>query len=52
MMKRYALLTSFLHPSWGSCLMAAVMELKTMNDYKELCAQDKPFVLMFYAPWC
>lgn len=51
MMKRYAALT-LLCISWGSCLLAAVIELKTMKDYKELCAQDKPFVLMFYAPWC
>lgn len=28
------------------------IEITSMKDYKELCTQDKPFVLMFYAPWC
>ncbi len=51
MMKRYAA-TALLFTLWGTSLMAAVTEIKTMNDYKELCARDKPFVLMFYAPWC
>lgn len=51
MYKKYAVLALLL-ASRGSCLRAAVIELKTMKDYKELCTQNKPFVLMFYAPWC
>jgi thioredoxin-like negative regulator of GroEL len=31
---------------------ATALDINTMDDYKNLCAQDKPFVLMFYAPWC
>ncbi len=33
-------------------LLGTAIEIKTMADYKALCAQDKPVVLMFYAPWC
>ncbi len=51
MYKHYAVLALLL-ASMESCLRAAVIELKTMKDYKELCTQNKPFVLMFYAPWC
>jgi thiol-disulfide isomerase/thioredoxin len=32
--------------------MTEALEIMTMEDYKALCRQDKPFILMFYAPWC
>lgn len=32
--------------------VAEALEITTMDDYKALCRQEKPFVLMFYAPWC
>lgn len=31
---------------------APVLEITSMKDYKELCQQNKPIVIMFYAPWC
>lgn len=42
----------FLLISCAGIMSATALEIKTMEDYKKLCAQDKPFVLMFYAPWC
>jgi len=47
----YTLLAALLWNTFGGSLQAA-KDLKTMAEYKEACAQKKPLVLFFYAPWC
>jgi len=46
------LLGTFLWTTFGGSLEAGATELTSLVDYKKVCQQKKPLVILFYADWC